>query len=166
MCISAEINDTLLFRLLSIWRWISIIRSCTSYTCSSDKLRTSITGTTSNEEIPTAKYYDVTLHKRVSLISSFKMQLSMVNIEYNTKHKYKFSCGYLYRCHSGNHTYAYIHWNKGHAFVSVTEDFDVTSTKASSFISSFRYIWNEKYNFEPIYLYLQLWKENFNEKYS
>ena len=72
MRISTEINDTLLFRLLSIWRWISIIRSCTSYACSLDKLRTSINGTTSNEEIPTAKYSDVTLHKRVSLISSFR----------------------------------------------------------------------------------------------
>jgi len=28
-------------------------------------------GTTSNEEIPTAKYPDVTLHKRISLISSY-----------------------------------------------------------------------------------------------
>ena len=28
-------------------------------------------GTTSNEEIPTAKFSDVTLHKRVSLISSY-----------------------------------------------------------------------------------------------
>ena len=41
---------------------------------------------------------------------------------------------------SRNHTYAYIHRNKGHAFVAVTEDFDVTSTNASPLISSFGYI--------------------------
>ena len=56
----------------SLFGFSLIIRSYTSYTCSLDKLRTSITGTTSNEEIPTAKYSDVTLHKRVSLISSFR----------------------------------------------------------------------------------------------
>jgi hypothetical protein len=30
-------------------------------------------------------------------ISLFYIHLSMVNAEYNTKHKYKFRCGYLYR---------------------------------------------------------------------
>ena len=41
---------------------------------------------------------------------------------------------------SRNHTYAYIHRNKGHAFVAVTEDFDVTYTKACPLISGFIYI--------------------------
>ena len=52
---------------------------------------TSKNGTTSNEEIPTAKYSNVTLHKRVSLISGFRYTLSVVNTEYNNNHKRKFN---------------------------------------------------------------------------
>jgi hypothetical protein len=60
----------------------SIIRSFTISACSWGKLRTSKNGTTSNEEIPIAQYSNVTIHKRVSLISGFIYAL-----------KYDFHCG-------------------------------------------------------------------------
>jgi len=44
-------------------------------------------------EIHTSKYSDVTISKRVSLISGFGYMLSMVNIEYSIK--YNFLFGYL-----------------------------------------------------------------------
>jgi len=48
---------------------------------------TSKNGTTSTEEISTAKSSDATLHKSISLIYSFDVRSSIANVEYQVKYK-------------------------------------------------------------------------------
>ena len=72
-----------LFQLLKIWMGTSKITSCAQNACFKGKrsqrkfekpnVKFGLSlqnGTTSNEEIPTAKLFDVTPHKRVPFISS------------------------------------------------------------------------------------------------
>ena len=96
LCVYPSKLNTYLFRRtvkisLEASKWqVATIYACSQYTLGQAKM-----------EQPSIKKLQQLIFNAYSTnmypISMFHIQLSMVNAEYNTKHKYRFYCGYLYR---------------------------------------------------------------------